>query len=122
MTKFTEHITGVDFTIGSESANVINVAAQLKAQNGNYGQRGAVTCYLSDDANGDSISAAPNAVAIGTDGVIIKAYAASESFVAVSESDGNIDIDITETAADTFYLVVVLPNGELVVSEAITFV
>lgn len=110
------------FTIGTEAANVINVAIQLQYAGEDIAQRAAVRMYLSDDANGDSISAAPDSVAIGTDGVIIDPYAASQSFMAVSEVDGDIDIDITEAdGADTFYLVVVLPDGSLVVSGAITF-
>lgn len=121
--QFTTQVVDVDFTIGSESANVINVALQLKGPSGReIQQRAAVTMYLSDDANGDSISSAPDSVAIGTDGVIIDAYAASTAFTVVSESDGDIDIDITEaTGADEFFLVVILPNGELRVSDAITF-
>jgi len=44
-----------------------------------------------------------------------------KSFQLVSESDGDIDIDISESSTPTFYLVVVLANGDLVVSDAITF-
>ncbi len=110
------------FVIGAEAANVINVGIQLRYGGADIAERSAVRMYLSDDANGDSISAAPDSVAIGTDGVIIDPYAASQSFMAVSESDGDIDIDITEAGgADTFYLVVILPDGSLVVSSAITF-
>ena len=42
-------------------------------------------------------------------------------FQLVSESDGDIDINITETGTPTFYLVLVLPNGKLAASGAITF-
>jgi len=44
-----------------------------------------------------------------------------KSGVLVSEADGDIDITITETSTPTFYLALVLPNGALAVSGAITF-
>lgn len=121
--KFTNHITDVGFTIGAEAANVINVACQLKSRNGEYAQRGAVQFYLSDDANGDSLAAtAPSGgIAIGTDGVVLTEHTANKHLTAVSESDGDIDFDITEVGVDTWYLIAVLPNGELRASGAITF-
>ena len=116
-------VAGASFTIGAEAGNVINVIVQLEDGNGNaLAERGCVTMYASDDAAGDSISAAPDTIAIGTDGVSSQAYAASEALIAVSEADGDIDINITEAGgADTFYLIVVLPDGTLVASSAITF-
>ena len=46
---------------------------------------------------------------------------AASIFLLVSEADGDIDINITESGTDTFYLVLVMPNGKLIVSDAITF-
>ncbi len=46
---------------------------------------------------------------------------AAKSFELISEADGDIDINITESGAATWYLAVVLPNGSLNVSDAITF-
>jgi hypothetical protein len=108
---------------GAESTNVVNVAIQLQDGAGNdIAQRATVYAYLSDDANGDSIVAtAPSGgVAIGTDGVA-DPVTANKSFFLSSESDGDIDIDVTEAGADTFYLVLVLPNGTHVVSNVLTF-
>lgn len=120
-----------EITVGAEATNVINVAIQLKDAKGNdVAHRRAIMAYLSDDANGDSIVATEPAtsVAIGTDGLLIPVLTGSAGselaksiFQLVSESDGDIDIDITETGADTFYLVLIMPNGRLVVSDAITF-
>ena len=111
------------FVIGAEAANVINVAIQLKDSAGaDLAVRGSVLAYLSDDANGDSIAAtAPSGgVAIGTDGLAIP-LVAGKAFQLVSEADGDIDLDITEAAADTWFLVLVTPDGKLVASTAITF-
>ena len=112
----------VTFTIGAEAANSINVAIQLQDGTVAVGERCAVDAYLSDDANGDSVAGtAPDGnVAIGTDGVLIP-IVADKAFKLISESDGDIDLDIGEAAADTWYLVVVTPDGKLHVSDAITF-
>jgi hypothetical protein len=113
-----------EFTIGSEAADVINVVVQLKKQDGttDIAKRASVFVYLSDDANGDSVTAtAPDGGwAIGTDGLLIDLVAGKCGLVS-SESDGDIDIDISETGTPTFYMVLVYPNGDRVVSGAITF-
>lgn len=112
------------FTVGTEAADVINVAVQFKDRdNGNeLGSRVAIPMYLSDDANGDSVAgtAPSGGIAIGTDGLFIE-WTADKAGLAVSESDGDFDIDITEAGADTWYLVAVMPDGSLEVSAAITF-
>jgi hypothetical protein len=113
----------VDFTIGSEGGNVINAGLQLNDAGGDaLATRASVFAYLSDDANGDSIAwtAPDGGWAIGTDGLLIPVVT-SKAAQLVSEADGDIDINITESSVDTWYLIVILPNGKLVASEAITF-
>ena len=119
-----------EITVGTEAADVINVAIQLLGGNGKaMTQRASIIAYISADANGDTISATEHsgAVAIGTDGLLIPVLtgaAAAEKaktiFQLISEADGDIDINITEAGALTRYLVLVLPSGKLVVSAAIT--
>ncbi len=114
---------GAAITVGTETANVINVAVQLQDANGvNLAVRGSVMAYLSDDANGDSLVAtAPSGgVVIGTNGLAIP-LVAGKAFQLVSEANGALDLNITETGAKTCYLVLVLPNGKLAASGAITF-
>ena len=113
----------IDFVIGSEAGNVINVGLQLNDAGGNaLATRASLFAYLSDDANGDSVAgtAPDGGWAIGTDGVLIPVVAGKAAML-VSEADGDIDINITESSVDTWYLIVVLPNGKLVASAAITF-
>lgn len=110
-------------TVGTEATNVINVAIQLQDEEGTaLAERASVLAYLSDDANGDSIAGtAPDGnVAVGTDGLLIPVVA-NKAWILVSESDGDIDLDIGESSTDTWYLIVILPNGKLVASAAITF-
>lgn len=117
-------ICGATFVIGAEDTNVINVGIQLTDANGDdLAVIGYVTAFLSDAATGIGIAgtAPATSTAIGTDGAIILTHVTDQAWLLQSEADGDIDLDITETDADTWYLVVVLPNGLHVVSDAITF-
>lgn len=109
-------------TVGAQVSTTINVAIQLRdAANQDLAERASLLAYLSDDANGDSLATnAPDSVAIGTDGLAIP-LVAGKCWLLTSEADGDIDLDITEDGEDTWYLVLVLPNGTRVVSDPITF-
>jgi hypothetical protein len=107
-------------TVAAENTNVVAVAIQLKDSGGaDLRVRGTCFAYLSDDANGDSVVAtAPDTVAIGTDGLAIP-LVAGKCFMLTSEADGDIDLNITEDAAKTCYLVLVMPSGKRVISAPI---
>lgn len=117
------HLNAV-ITPGAEASNVINVAVQLTDRdNGNeLAERAAVHFYLANDANGDTPTAvAPSGgMAIGTDGAMIE-WTNNHSGLLISESDGDIDINITEAGIATWYLILVMPDGKLAPSGAITF-
>lgn len=118
------NIGSVDFTIGAEAANAITINVQV-----NDGEGDAMTVptalwfYLSDDPGGDGVTAGvpDTSLAAGTDGALIVEALADGVFLALTESDGDLDIVITETGAATWYLVAVLPDGHIDVSGAITF-
>lgn len=115
--------TDATITVGTENTNVINVAIQLLDGNGDaLANAAAVTFYLSDNATGSGIAATvpSGGIAIGTDGVLAE-FVSGDAGILISEADGDIDIDITEVGADTFYLVLVMPSGKVVISGAITF-
>ena len=122
-------VGGATFTLDSEASNEITVAVQLIDVEGRELQkRACVMAYLSSDVNGDALEAvsATLTLAAGTDGIVALTSAANVTghslMMLVSESDGDIDVSITQTSgADTFYLVLIMPNGDLVVSQAITF-
>ena len=121
---FTDNVFGASFTVGTEASNKINVAVQLTDSEGqDLTRRNTVQAYLAGDANGDSLATAPSgAVAIGTDGLKLSSGGDSKIIFGLTcESDGDIDIDITESGTPTIYLVIVLPSGKLVISPAITF-
>lgn len=113
------------FTIGAEAGDSINVAIQFVdwENGGDVDEVVEVWGYLSDDSGGIGVAATVPAgdVAIGTDGAILGELVADKVFLFQSEADGDLDIDIGETGADTFYLVLIMPDGRRVVSNAITF-
>lgn len=116
-------IHGATFVIGAEATNAITVAVQLQNQQlNNLGYRGFVHWYLTSDVTGDTLAtAASGGVAGGTNGVVKQVVTGIYGF-AVSEAAGTIDIVVTDSSARTVYLNVVMPDGSIVVSPAITFV
>lgn len=111
-------------TVGEEDTDVINVAVQLKDANGTaVAATQVVQAFLSDDSAGaDIATTAPDGgTAAGTNGFILVEDVAEKLFTIETKSDGSFDIDITESGTATWYLVVVLPNGKVSVSGAITF-
>ncbi len=115
-------VASASFTIGAEAGNAITVAVQLKDAAGNdMATRSAVGFYLSADANGDSTAVAATSLAAGTDGVM-QEFIANSAGRLISEADGDIDVAIGDASGvATYYLVLVMPNGSLSVSSAITF-
>lgn len=111
-------------SIGTEATDAITVTIQLKGAGGaNLEQIGHVHAYLSDAATGVAISgtAPATSVAAGTNGKIVKELTTKLAWWLQSSAAGVINLVITESGADTWYLVVVLPDGRQVVSDAITF-
>lgn len=112
-------------TVGAEVSNVINVAVQLTDATGDdVAAVYHLQAYLSDQTDGtDETAAAPDGgVAIGTNGVILSSPTANIRFRIQTNSSGAFDLDITDvTGTPTWYLVVILPNGQQVISSAITF-
>ena len=116
-------IGNATFTIGTEASNIIRVSVQLKNRFGsNLTSSAGVKIYLSDLSTGLNLtSTAPSGGwATGTQGVLIPIVSGKVG-TAISNGTGLFDIDITEAAAKTFYLVVILPLGNLKISSAITF-
>lgn len=111
------------FVVGTEAANAINVAVQLKDGAGvNVAERKVLQWYLATNATGATpAGTAPTGkVAAGAAGALIESIN-NLSGMAVTNATGQLDVTLTDTGTPTFYLVLVLPNGSLAVSPAITF-
>jgi hypothetical protein len=112
-------------TVSAEDTDVVTATIQLYSDTGAVDELSnvaAVYAYLSDDSGGAGIAAtAPDGgIAIGTDGVYTEIVSGKAGWL-ISEADGDIDIEVTESGTDTFYLVLVLPSGRVIVSDALTF-
>lgn len=111
------------FTPAAEVGNMIDVAVQLKdADAVNLAVRTGLYGYLSDNADGSTLTgtAADGGIAAGAAGIVDQ-QTAGKSFYAVTNAAGLVNIRITHSLAKTYYGVLVLPNGKLAVSGAITF-
>jgi len=115
------------FTVGAEAGEAITVSVQFKDGAG-VDMASAVGCigYLSADAAGQSAASSANlSVAAGTDGFVQELVdsATQNNYLCTSEADGDLDVVVTDASggALTNYLVLVLPNGSLAISGAITF-
>jgi len=115
--------------ISAEAANARTVSLQFFSKNKKeMTDKVAVTAYISSDANGDALEAdsATLSFSAGTDGIVAP-LAATDAvgntvLLLVSEDDGDVDLIITQTSgADTHYVNILLPNGEVFTSQAITF-
>lgn len=118
-----DQLQAATITVEAEGVgDVVTVTIQLEDLAGSdIAAAGGLLAYLSDDSDGSSLVAtAPDGgIAIGTDGLAIETIA-NKAMWLVSESDGDIDLIVTESGSKTEYLVLVLPDGSLVVSGAIT--
>lgn len=112
-----------DTGTGTDVGNQITVSVQLKDGDKSVAERVSGICYLSDDVNGDSIAvtAPDGGVTAGTDGAI-QALVTGKVLLFTSESDGQFDINMIRSVADTYYLVIISPDGGRIISQAITFV
>jgi hypothetical protein len=111
------------FVVGVEATNAITVNVQiLDAAGVDMATAVALQWYLADDSAGlDRSGTAPNtSVLAGTDGSLHISTTGLAGGL-TTEADGDFDIVLTETGIATWYLVIVMPNGSLVVSPAITF-
>lgn len=118
----TSWVSSATITVGTETAGTtINVAVQFTDPDGTaITSAVSVPFYLAGDAAGQTIGTAPSGgIAIGTDGLMIE-WTANVAGMLTSEADGDVDINMIEAGALTNYLVLVMPDGSLVISDAIT--
>lgn len=114
-------VASVDYSGIESPAGTITVAVQLNDAAGSaMATRAAIPFYLSSSATGDNSATADLSLGAGTDGHIVE-WVTNSSFLGVSESDGDLDVQIGQTGTTTLYLVAVLPNGLLDVSGTLTF-
>jgi len=114
----------VVMTVAAEGGNEIDVAVQLNDPEGKaLSEVGVVDFYLSDDAAGIIPTAAvpDTGIAVGAAGGVIETLADAAGKL-ISDATGLVNLVIGDaTGTPTWYLVIVSPDGNLTISDAITF-
>ena len=117
-------VCGATMVVGDAHADTVAVNIQLTDYDGeDIAYAASVLMYLASEATGlaYNTTALTTEVSIGTDGsfALIKDDCL---YQLTSEADGDIDITMSyTTGAKDFYVVIVLPNGKLVVSTKLEF-
>jgi hypothetical protein len=109
-------------TVGAENTNVRAITIQLKDADGNdinYVETVEIILFLNAAKTAFVVTGGSTGIAIGTDGALL-AVVAKKVFLATSEADGDLDLTWTDTGTEVAYLGVRLPNGRIVMSDALT--
>jgi hypothetical protein len=114
-------IPSIEFTVGDEAANVINVALQVvDADRVALALQLAFIAWLSDTEAAVMTGTTPSVgTSIGTEGVIFHEYAPEILFELLTNADGLLDLNIEEVGTYTWWLNVRLPGGEVVSTEVV---
>lgn len=115
-------VASASISVAAEISNVRQIVIQLKDGQGNdLAIRSAVRIAVLADANGDAFVATGGStgIAVGTDGALLT-IVAKKLFLAISEADGDIDLTWTDTGTEAAYLAVILPNGKMIITAALT--
>lgn len=117
----------IAFTVGAEAvfaANTIDVAVQCYNQDGlrAIGESVCLSWYLSSDATGRiPLGTAPTGgTVVGAAGGLIEDLAELSGKL-ITNSAGICNVRITDSGTITCYLCVVLPDGSIAISGAVTF-
>jgi len=112
-------------TVGDDTSGAFPVTVQLTGPTGkDLTSARVVQWYLAKDETGDTLcvdGTDTSEIAILTDGTIIAETVADIAGVVKSEADGDIGFTITVENGKKAYLVLVMPDGELVISDAMTY-
>lgn len=110
----------VEWTVGDEATNVIEVTAQVQTPDGEDDTvASAYWAYFSDASTGLGYTGtAPDSGLTATTG---DSVAVAPLYHVQTDATGTLVVDVEESSTGTWYLVLVMPDGSLEVSPAITF-
>lgn len=124
MGKFAFDPVDAVITVADADTATPDITIQLVDGAGNdLNECRAVFAYLSKNSDGSTICADTTDTTefvIGTDGLFVETIEDIAGWL-VSESDGDIDVTITVVDGKTAYLVLVMPDGRLVISDVMTW-
>jgi len=107
---------------GATTANTRDITIQLLDADGNdiaYAETVEVIMYLDAAQAAFVVTGGSTGIDVGTDGALLDVVA-KKYFLATSETDGDIDLEWLDTGTEVAYLGVRLPNGHIIVSDALT--
>lgn len=105
-------------TLGVESGDTIPITIQLKDSMGNdldYVEEVEIVMFLNAARTAYVVTGGSTGIAIGTDGAL-STVVAKKRFFATCEADGDLDLSWTDTAHETAFLGLKLPNGRWIMS------
>ncbi len=104
-----------------EDTDEWNVVGTLKDAEGNaVAKRTLVTVYLSDDDGGATLASTAAALTVeGSGDVSLGELTANHSAVLMTSTTGTFTVTIQDAGADEYYLIAVMPNGEILVSSPV---
>jgi len=109
---------------GATTANTRDIVVQLLDADGNdisYVETVELIMFLDAAQAAFVVTGGSTGITIGAagDGAVLDVVA-KKYFIAMSETDGDIDLDWLDTATEVAYLGVRLPNGRIIISDALT--
>ncbi|MBC8499491.1 MAG: hypothetical protein H8D39_03075 [Candidatus Atribacteria bacterium] len=109
--------------VGTESGETFAPTIQLKDWAGNnLTVPAAIVCYVSNVATGLDVDTISGEVALtGSGNGAVSTLLTHYAWLLISEANGTISVTITDTGTGALYLVLVMPNGKLVVSDVMTY-
>ncbi len=122
-TSIVNCVYDADITVGTLSSDTYPVTIQLKDFEGkNLKVPAGIMAYYSSVATGLDPTDVSTELAITSGGAgAVLIFLAKYLFLLISEADGTIAVDSEDSGTDDQYLVLVMPDGRLVVSGVLTY-
>lgn len=114
----------ITITVGCEACNVVTVTVQVTQAGGQQHVDGfpPMVAYLATLVTGLVLEPSSGGVAAGTRGTVGTLLTDDSVFTITPDSNGFVDIDVTQTGCDSIFLIVIDPeDGSKIASGELTF-
>ena len=115
-------ISIVEIDVSAEDADVVAVKLEVYLGDDLVQENYVFRMWLSDQTNGLNLATtAADGGFNAADGNLIEEITTGKSFYYACDDTGSIWVDVQHSGAMTVYLAILLPDGTLFISSAITF-
>jgi hypothetical protein len=107
---------------GATTANTRDITIQLLDAYGadiTYVETVDIVMFLTADRLAFVATGGSTGIDVGADGALLD-IVAKKVFIATSEADGDIDLEWLDTGTEAAFLALYLPNGRVIMSDALT--